>query len=107
MEPMTDLKDNLTNAAINLGERASRVAEDVQDHARDAWDTVQHGTHRAVRESSAYVRENPVPAVIAALGFGLVLGLFLNRREPASLKERYVTEPLHQSKGMLLGLLLA
>ena len=104
---MTDLKDQLTCAATNLEEKASGVAEDVQARAKDAWESVQSGTHRAVRESSAYVRENPVPAVIAAVGFGLVLGLLLTRREPVSFKDRYVTEPLHQSKGLLLGLLLA
>ncbi len=104
---MTDLKDKLTSAANSLGESASGAAENLQTHAKDAWDSVQSGTNRAVRESSAYVRENPVPAVIAAVGFGLVLGLLLSHREPVSFKDRYVTEPLHQSKGMLLGLLLA
>ena len=103
---MNDLKDNPTDAATDSG-RATGVAEDLQNRATDAWDSVQHETNRAVRESSAYVRENPVPALIAALGVGLVLGLFLSRREPVSFKDRYVTEPLHQSKGVLLGLLLA
>ena len=107
MEPMTDIKDKLTEAAANLGESASGVAEDLKSRAEDAWDSVQSGTHRAVRESSAYLRENPVPALIAAAGFGLLLGLLLSRREPESFKDRYIAEPLHQSKGVLLGLLMA
>jgi hypothetical protein len=48
-----------------------------------------------------------VPIALAAFGLGLVLGLILNRRDSASLKDRYIAEPLHQSKGVLLGLLIA
>ena len=103
---MNNLKDTLTDAATHLGESASGVAEDMQARAKDAWDTMQHRTDRAVRESSAYVRGNPVPTALAVFGFGLAVGLLLNRRPPASLTERYIDEPLHRSRGILLGLLL-
>lgn len=104
---MTDLKDQLTDAATSLGEGASGVAKDLQTHASDACGSVQHRANRAVREGSAYVHRNPVPTALAALGFGLVLGLVLNRRDQGSFKDRYIAEPLHQSRGVLLGLLIA
>ena len=107
MEPTTDLNHKLTDVATRLGEDASDVAEGLQARAQDAWDSVQQQTNRAVRESSAYVHKNPVPIALAAFGFGLVLGLSLNRRHPVSFKNRYIAEPLHQSRGMLLGLLVA
>jgi ElaB/YqjD/DUF883 family membrane-anchored ribosome-binding protein len=107
MEPTNDLKHKLSDHATKLGEDASDIAEDLQTRAKDAWDSVQEQTNRAVRESSAYVHKNPLPIALAAFGFGLVLGLFLNRRHPVSFKNRYIAEPLHQSRGMLLALLVA
>jgi ElaB/YqjD/DUF883 family membrane-anchored ribosome-binding protein len=68
---------------------------------------VQHQTDRVIHDSSVYLRKNPVPTALAAFGFGLVLGLFLTRRRPESLKDRYIAGPLHQSRGVLLGLLIA
>ena len=104
---MTDIEDKLTDDATRLSEGATSVAEDLQTRAKDGWDSVQQQTNRAVREGSVYVRENPVPTALAAFCFGLVLGLVLSRREPVSFKDRYIAEPLHQSKGVLLGLLIA
>jgi ElaB/YqjD/DUF883 family membrane-anchored ribosome-binding protein len=107
MEPMTNLNHKITDDATRLGEDASDVAEGLQTRAEDAWDSVQQQTNRAVRECSTYVHKNPVPIALAAFGFGLVLGLFLNRRDPVSLKNRDVVEPLQQSRGLLLALLVA
>ena len=107
MEPMTDIKAKLNDAGTRLGEGASNVAEDLQTRAEDAWDSVQHRTDRAVRESSAFVRKNPVPTALVAFGFGLALGLFLKRHDPVSFKDRCIAEPLHQSRGVLLGVLIA
>ena len=104
---MDDIKDKLAEAATSLDNGASDVVENLQSRAGDAWDSAQHRTNRAMRDGSAYVHENPVPAALAAFGVGLVAGLFLNRRDSVSFKDRYIAEPLHQSRGVLLGLLLA
>lgn len=84
MELMTDLKDKLTNVATNFSVGARHVAEDLQTHATDALDSIQHRTHRVVREGSSYVHNNPAATALAAFGCGLVLGLVLHRREPVS-----------------------
>jgi len=104
---MDNLKDKLTGAVTSLGGSASGVADDLQSRAKGAWDSVQDQTDRMIHESSAYLRKNPVPTALAAFGFGLVLGLFLHRREPESFTDRYIAGPLRQSKGPLLGLLIA
>lgn len=103
---MNNLKDTLTDAASNLGERASSAADDLQARAKDAWNSVEEGSNRAVREGSAYVRGNPVPTALAMFGFGLAVGLLLHRRQPVSMTERCIDEPLHRSRGFLLGLLV-
>ena len=104
---MTNIHDTLTGTATKLGEGATGLADEVQARAEDAWNSVQHRTDRAVRESSEYVHRNPLPTALAAFAVGLVLGLALNRREPVSFQDRYVAEPLHHSRGLLLGLVLA
>lgn len=106
MPIMNNLKDTLIEPATNRRESASGAAEDLQARAQDAWNSVQHGTNRAVRESSAYVRGNPVPTALAVFGFGLVVGLLLHRRQPASFTERNFDEPLHRSRGIFIGLLV-
>ncbi|MDR3405860.1 MAG: hypothetical protein P4L99_25465 [Chthoniobacter sp.] len=107
MKPMTALKDKFTDVATSLGDGASGVAEEVQSRAIDAWDTVQYRTNRAVRKSSAYVHKNPVPTALTAFGFGIVVGMLLNRRAPGSFKERYIEQPLRQFSGVPVGLIIA
>lgn len=107
MEHTTDIKNEVTDTATRLGEGANGVVEDLQNRANDAWDVVQDRTGRAVRESSAYVRENPLPVTLAAVGFGLILALLLSHREQPSFRDRYIEEPLHKSRGVLLALLVA
>ncbi len=105
------LGDELSDAATNLRSNATDSAEKIQDYASDTWDKVRCQTENVIDRSTAYVRKNPVPAVMTALGSGLALGfalgLILVRREPASLSERYIDAPLHRSRGILLGLVVA
>lgn len=103
---MNNLRDTLTEPSTNLSESATGAAEDLQARAKDAWNSVQHGTNRVVREGSAYVRGNPVPTAFAVFVFGLAVGLLLHHRQPASFTERCIGEPLHRSRGILIGLLV-
>lgn len=108
MEPITDLKDKLTDAAHRLGEDATAAAKCAQAKAKEAWECAQEESRRAVRLSSLYARQHPLSTALVAVGVGVVIGLLINkRREPETLAERYLAEPLHQSKGLLLGLLVA
>ena len=66
-----DIKNEVAHTATKLGESANGVVEDLQNRANEAWDVVQDRTGRAVRESSAYVRQNPLPVTLAAVAFGI------------------------------------
>ena len=94
-------KDNLLAAAGNLKEAAGAKAEDLsraasqeadelrfaaQDRAQEfrgtaesAWSDVGSKAKFWHAEGEAYVRNNPTKAVLIALGFGLLLGLFLRK----------------------------
>ena len=108
MEPITDLKDKVTDAAKSLGEDATAAVKCAQTQAKEAWECAQEESRRALRLSSLYARQHPLSTALVAVGVGVVIGLLINKRnEPESLTDRYITEPLHQSKGLLLGLLVA
>ena len=94
-------KDNLISAAGNLKEAASERAEDLrqaagqkaeelrsaaQDKAQElrgaaesAWSGARSKAKSWHSEGEAYVRDNPTRAVLIALGFGLLLGLLLQK----------------------------
>ena len=97
----------ITDAAHSLAEDATAAAKCAQTKAKEAWECAQEETQRAVRLSSLYARQHPLSTALVAVGVGVVIGMLINRRDPHSLTDRYLTEPLHQSKGLLLGLLVA
>lgn len=107
MKTMTQFKDKLTDAATQLGEGAGDVARNLQARAKDAWGTVQDQTKRAVHESAVFARKHPVSTALAVCGVGLVAGLLLKHSPQESFKDRYIVKPLHQSRGLLLGTLIA
>ena len=104
---MIALRNTLTDATTSLRKSAGDVVEDLQTRTKDAWQIVQHRSERVAHESAACVRENAVPISLAAFGFGFVLGLCLNRRVMVSLKDRYISDPLHNASSVLPGLLIA
>ena len=89
MKTITELKDKLTDAAADLGTGAMGVAQNLQSHAKDAWDTVQDQTQRAVHESAAFARKHPVSTALVACGVGLLAGMLLKGR--AQLRSRIAT----------------
>lgn len=107
METITELKDKFTDAAADLGAGAMSVAQNLQSHAKDAWGTVQDQTSNAMHESVEFARKHPATTALVACGVGLLAGLLLKGRAPASFKDRYIMKPLHQSRGLLLGALIA
>src|ERR1043166_3908500 len=104
---MNEFKDTLPDTAISPSESAGTLADDVQDGAKGASDSVQHETNCVVRKSSAYVKNNPVPTALVAFAAGLVVGVLLNQRGAKTLNSRYIAEPLHQSRAAMFGVLLA
>jgi ElaB/YqjD/DUF883 family membrane-anchored ribosome-binding protein len=107
MDDPTDLEDKLTDTAAALQRDGQQTAEDLQARAKDAWDSAQDQAQRALRESSEYIRENRLPALIAAFACGLFLGRHFSHRSTPTLSDRYLAEPMHRSRDMLLAIPLA
>lgn len=79
---MSEFKERITHAATSLSEGTCGAAEELRDHAEDAWHSVQYRARRGLRAGSAYVRKNPARIALVTFAFGLALGLILRRREP-------------------------
>jgi len=58
---------------------ASTMAEDYGDKATQAWGDAKVRVRTLQEDGEDYVRENPMKAVMTALGIGFVLGLIFRR----------------------------
>ena len=56
-----------------------------------------------LHEADTYIRANPIPAIIAAVGVGFAIGLLTRLIEPPAPKR----EPLHDALDELRGILTA
>jgi hypothetical protein len=66
----------------------------------EAWDATKTRAVRTLHEGETFVKANPVFIVLGGLAIGVLLGILMTRKEP-TLRERYVTEPLDNLRGIL------
>ena len=72
-------KTHARRAAEDLKSAATTMAEDYRDKATQAWDDAKVRVRTLQEDGEDYVRENPMKAVVTALGIGFVLGLIFRR----------------------------
>lgn len=68
---------------------------EVAAQTQEAWDETKSRSAGTLRSSEAFVRENPLPAVLGALSLGLIIGYLARRPEP-TFQERYLDAPLDE-----------
>lgn len=76
---MESSKTHARRAAEDLKSAASSMAEDYRDKATQVWDDAKVRVRTLQEDGEDYVRENPMRAVLTALGVGFVLGLVFRR----------------------------
>ncbi len=72
-------RTSTARAAENLQSAATGMAEDYRGKAERVWDDAKKRVGTLQEDGQDYVRTNPMKAVLAALGAGLVLGLIFRR----------------------------
>jgi uncharacterized protein (TIGR02284 family) len=93
-----DMRDELASQ-LPPSRTAKQVVHDVQDTLRekgralgstaaDTWETTRTKTDDVLRTTEEYVRENPFPAILTAVGVGFALGLLVRYVERASEPEK-------------------
>ncbi len=72
-------KTHAKRAAEDLKSAASSMADDYRDKATQVWDDAKVRARTLQEDGEDYVRDNPMRAVLTALGVGFVLGLVCRR----------------------------
>jgi ElaB/YqjD/DUF883 family membrane-anchored ribosome-binding protein len=72
-------REEWRSTSEDLKSAATTMAEDYRDKATQAWDDAKVRVRTLQEDGEDYVRENPMKAVMTALGIGFVLGLIFRR----------------------------
>jgi hypothetical protein len=68
------------------GEQFRRAKEQVPTELSQTWDQTREKAGRALQRTEHFVRENPVPTILGALGLGIAIGLAIRYMAPAERK---------------------
>ena len=73
-------------------EQFRRAKEEISTQVSQTWDQTKDKANRALERTEVFVRENPVPAILGALGVGLAIGLAIRYAAPSEPKREIVLE---------------
>ena len=73
-------------------EQFRRAKEEVSTQVSQTWDQTKDKASRALERTEDFVRENPVPTILTALGLGLAIGLAIRYAAPRESKREIVLE---------------
>jgi ElaB/YqjD/DUF883 family membrane-anchored ribosome-binding protein len=65
-------------------EQLRRATEEVSTQMSQKWDETKHKASRAFDRTEDFLRENPVPTILGALGFGIAIGLAIRYAAPTN-----------------------
>lgn len=74
-----ELREAASVGANRIRETATARAAQVRDYAEHGWDDARTKAREWQNTGEAYVRDNPMKAVLTALGVGFVVGLLFRR----------------------------
>ncbi len=72
-------KGHAKKAADDLRTAATDMADQYRGKAEQAWGDAQDRVRTMQEDGEQYVRENPMKAVLSALGIGFVLGMVFRK----------------------------
>ena len=73
-------------------EQLRRAKEEVSTQMRETWYQTKGKANRALERTEDFVRENPVPTILGALGLGIAIGLAIRYAAPGERKREIVLE---------------
>jgi len=74
-------------------EQLRRAPEQVSTEMSQTWDQTKEKASRALERTEHFVRENPVPTILGALGLGIAIGLAIRYVAPSERKREIEIEP--------------
>ncbi len=102
-------QQQLQSAAEEIGstgrEQFRRATNKLSTAMSQTWDETKEKAGRARERTEYFVRENPVPAILSALGIGIAIGLAIRYASPTERKaEIEVKSPLGNVNWSILSL---
>src|SRR5207237_10807911 len=86
-------------------EQFSRTTNKISTAMSQTWDETKEKAGRARERTEYFVRENPVPAILGALGIGIAIGLAIRYASPTERKKEIeVKSPLGDLNWSVLSL---
>ena len=73
-------------------EQLRRATAEPSTQMSQTWDQAKEKASRALERSEHFVRENPVPTILGALGLGIAIGLAIRYAAPSERKREIVVE---------------
>ncbi len=86
-------------------EQFRRATQQVSTEVSQTWDQTREKAGRALERTEHFMRENPVPTVLGALGLGIAIGLAIRYVAPTERKrEIEIESPLGKINWSILSL---
>src|SRR5262249_46839767 len=86
-------------------EQFRRATEEVSTEMSQTWNKTKEKTNEALERTEHFLRENPVPTILGALGLGIAIGLAIRYVAPGERKhEIEVKSPVGTFNWTLLSL---
>jgi hypothetical protein len=86
-------------------EQFRRTTEEVSRQLSQTWDQTKDKASRALERTEHFVRENPMPTILGALGLGIAVGLAIRYAAPSERKrEIEIKSPLGDFNWSVLSL---
>jgi hypothetical protein len=73
-------------------EQFRRATQKASTEMSQTWDQTKEKASRALERTEHFVRENPVPTVLGALGLGIAIGLAIRYAAPTERERKIVLE---------------
>ncbi len=73
-------------------EQFRRATEEVPTQMSQTWNQTREKASRALERTEVFVRENPVPTILGALGLGIAIGLTIRYAAPSERKREIEVE---------------
>lgn len=89
---MEEAKHQLGEKLSSTQEKIYTGAGEIADRATEKWEDIKVSTsgkiERASNKIGSFIRRNPIPVLIGALGAGIAIGLYFRNRELRNERER-------------------
>ena len=86
-------------------EQFRRATQQASTETCQTWDQTKDKASRALERTGDFVRQNPVPTILGALGLGIAIGLAIRYAAPSERKQEIVVEsPWEKFNWSLLSL---